>query len=98
MPRTSCVEDDNHIDDINLQLGDEITLSSPFTCGIDQHYVIDHLDHNTSQYRVIHEGSRRTMLTIAEVDDGGMYRFYCNGSTSYCYVKINGMFCKLCDN
>lgn len=94
---SSCFKDDNQIDAINHQLGDEIPLSSPYTCGSGQHHVIDHLDHNTSQYRVIHEGSQRTTVTIAGVDDGGIYRFHCIGSTSYCYVKVNGMFCKLCD-
>ena len=60
-------------------------------------FVIDHLDNGTGRYTVI-DRSHSTTINISRFEDGGIYRFYCNGSTlycigssSYCYFIIAGM-------
>ena len=83
-------KDYSQLNATNHQLGDEVPLVSRL-CATGQQHVVEHLDHDTGNYTVIHEGSHRITVTIGGVDDGGIYRFHCNGSTSYCYLKLNGM-------
>ena len=59
-------------------------------------YVIEHLNHNTSQYEIIQQGSNRANVNIRELSDAGYFRCSkrCNDGRShspYCYLKAVGM-------
>jgi len=86
-PTTNCS------DQVNLQLGDNLTLVSPCSCS-DGQFIIDHLDNKTSQYNVINNnGSHRATIMVDTLDDGGIYRFRCNNLSSVCcYYTINGNY------
>ena len=90
IPTHDCANELEEVFPINHQLGDLVQLVSPSSCRPGQQHITDHLDHHTEQYRVI--GGYRTTINITKFEDGGIYRFYCNGSSSYCYLKINGMY------
>ena len=58
--------------------------------------MIEHLNHNTSRYEIIQQGSHRANVTIKTLSDVGYFRCSkrCNDGRSdspYCYFNTVGM-------
>ena len=93
---TDCTFQSKSAVAIPLSLGDELEITCPPNYCAGQ-YIIEHLNHSTSQYELVQQGYHRATVIIATLHDAGYFRCSkrCNDSkldSLYCYLNVVGMY------
>ena len=87
---TDCSLEAENTTPVPVPLGGGSTFICPPNYCVGE-YIFEHLNHNTLQYEIIHQGMHETYVTVRTLSDAGYFRCSkkCSDSRSvsqYCYV------------